>query len=159
MEVYRLANANFVSLDGKGGIYGSGRWHYEGNLTSYAASSRALAVLERFVHDTDSMSVPNLKMVTIHIPDELAFEQIFEENLPNNWDTIESANQSATQDIGTRFLKSMMNAYLKVPSAIVPHEFNYVLNPLHPDAKQIKIIQQHSYQYDPRYKCMIKGDN
>lgn len=159
MEVYRLASANFATLDGKGGLYGSGRWHHQGHPTTYAASSRALAVLERFVHDACSLSVPNLRMISIYIPDEMAFEQRFENELPKGWDTTESAAQDVSQYIGTRFLKSQSHAYLKVPSAIVPHEFNFVLNPLHFDAGQIKIIHSHAYQYDPRYKRMIRSDD
>lgn len=156
MEVYRLANRHFVSLDGMGGLYGTGRWHARGSLVTYAAESRALAVLERFIHDTHALSVPNLNMLTIYIPDELSFDQIFERDLPTGWDTTESTEQNATQEIGNLFLQSNSRAFLKVPSAIVPHEYNYILNPGHPDASQIKIIDSHPYFYDERYKRIMK---
>ena len=157
MEVFRLANASFVSLDGQGGLYGSGRWQHKGNPVTYAGSSRALAVLERFIHDKESLNVPDLKMLTIHIPDEMQFTQCFEMDLPKGWDSIENTKQTQTQDIGTKFLKGNARAFLKVPSAIVPHEFNYVLNPLHMEANKIKVVDNHNYQYDPRFKRMIKA--
>ena len=94
---------------------------------SYAGSSRALAVLERF-----------------------------EKDLPKGWDTTENGQKQVSQNIGTAFLKKLAHPYLKVPSAIVSHEYNYILNPLHPDANKIKVISTCSYQYDPRYKKMIR---
>ena len=156
MEVYRLANTSYIPLDGKGGLYGAGRWHSMGNLVTYAVSSRALAVLERFIHDADTLSVPNLQMLTIHIPDHMSFDQRFEKDLPKGWDTTENGQQQVSQSIGTAFLKKLAHPYLKVPSAIVSHEYNYILNPLHPDANEIKVISTCSYQYDPRYKKMIR---
>jgi RES domain-containing protein len=157
VEVFRLANTLYASLDGSGGLHGNGRWHHTGYRVTYAGSSRALAVLERFVHDKNSLTVPDLQMITIHIPDEMVFVQRFEQDLPKRWDTTDNDNQQATQNIGTDFLKDNVFAFLKTPSAIVPHEYNYVLNPLHPDASRITIVDAHNYQYDERYKRIIKA--
>lgn len=156
MEIYRLANAQFATLDGKGGMYAPGRWHHTGHCVTYAASSRALAVLERFVHDRQALHTPNMKMITIHVPDKLTFAQFFEGDLPEQWDTTLNDQQQDTQELGTSFLVKKQHAFLKVPSAIVPHEFNFILNPLHEEAQRIKIIDKHDYQYDDRYKRMIR---
>jgi|TARA_R110001583_G_scaffold187258_1_gene348396 RES domain-containing protein len=156
VEVFRLAHKNFTSLDGKGGLYGVGRWHHIGFPVIYAGGSRSLAVLERFIHDKASLTIPNLKMLTIHIPDNIEFEQHFISTLPLGWDTTANEEQQATQDIGIGFLKANTSAFLKVPSAIVPHEYNYIINPLHPEATKIDVIDTHDYQYDERYKRIIR---
>ena len=156
MEVFRLAVTEYSDLKGIGGLFGSGRWHKEGNLVVYAASSRSLSVLEKFIHEED-IDVPDLSMISIYIPDDMPYEQYTLHDLPENWDSIHSANLDGTQSMGTKFLIAAAYAYLKVPSAIVPHEYNYIINPAHPDVHRIKIIDKHDYRYDGRYQRFIKA--
>lgn len=155
MEVFRLSVAKYADLTGTGGLCGDGRWHTKGKPVVYGGSSRALAILEKFIHEED-IDVPDMSMITIYIPDDLPYEQITLHQLPNEWDSIDSTKLGGTQVLGDTFLKSLSHAYLKVPSAIVPHEYNYIINPAHPDAHCIKVIDKHPYSYDGRYKRFIK---
>ncbi len=70
------------------------------------------------------------------------------DDLPNNWQDILSPNQ--LKKIGDDFLKQQKSLLLKAPSAIVPEEYNYLVNPLHPDASKIKLIKQQSFNFDER---------
>ena len=155
MEVFRLAVKEYATLDGIGGLYCSGRWHHEGKHVVYTASSRSLSVLERFIHES-SMVVPSLVMLSIYIPDDLPQFSHAESTLPKGWDAVDDEQQSATQDLGDKFLSDNKYAYMKVPSAIVPHEYNYIINPRHPDSSRIKINETLPYHYDERYKRFIK---
>lgn len=156
MEVFRLAATEFSDLSGTGGLFGNGRWHTKGNFVIYAGSSRSLAVLEKFVHEED-IDVPNLSMITIYLPDDLPYQQYTLHDLPTNWDNIDSTNLDGTQQLGDEFLSSLSHAYLIVPSVIVPHEYNYVINPAHPKASRISIIDKQAYRYDSRYQRFIKS--
>ncbi|WP_395338289.1 RES family NAD+ phosphorylase [Ningiella sp. W23] len=155
--MFRLAVKKYCGLEGLGGLYGDGRWHTEGQPVLYTASSRSLAVLERFVHE-ESIDLPDLMMVTVHIPDDLPFDQYTSAELPLNWDTTNAGNQTDTQDIGTAFLQKGHYGYMRVPSAIIPHEYNYIINPLHHSAMRISLIEKHPYRYDSRYQRFIKSD-
>jgi RES domain-containing protein len=151
MEVYRLADEEHTDLIGLDGLFGDGRWHTMEKPVVYGASSRSLSVLERFVHEED-IDVPALVMITIYIPDDLPSLKYTLHNLPSGWDTIESTELGGTQSLGDTFLSSKSHAFMVVPSAIVPHEYNYVINPSHEDASQIKVINKHSHSYDKRYQ-------
>ncbi len=70
------------------------------------------------------------------------------DDLTNNWQDILSPNQ--LKKIGDDFLKQQKSLLLKAPSAIVPEEYNYLVNPLHPDASKIKLIKQQSFNFDER---------
>jgi hypothetical protein len=58
--------------------------------------------------------------------------------LPEKWNS--NPLIKATQQIGDGFVKANKYLALQVPSATVTGDFNYLLNPLHPDFKAIKII-------------------
>lgn len=156
MEVFRLASKRFPSLDGAGGLYSDGRWHSQGRPIVYTASSRSLSVLERFVHE-QSIDVPSLVMMSIYIPDDIDYQHYTASTLPDEWDTIDNIFQSQTQALGDTFLEDNRYSYLKVPSAIVPHEYNYLINPSHKDSQRIRINESLPYHYDQRYKRFIKA--
>jgi len=156
MEVYRLALENYATLDGMGGLFGDGRWHKKGYNVTYATSSRSLAVLERLVHSSPT-DIPSMVMITIFIPDDIPYKQFTSAELPKNWDTIDSGDLIDTQDIGTHFLQKSQYAFMKVPSAIVPHEYNYIINPKHTDSHRIVINELHPYRFDARYQRFIKA--
>lgn len=153
MEVYRLALAKHANLNGVGGIYGAGRWHHRGQPIIYAGQSRSICVLERFVHE-DPAHMPKLKLLTIHIPDNTSMQQVVEKQLPKHWDLIPES--SVSRDFGSQWLKDAQSAILKLPSAIVPNEYNYLINPNHSDAQKIRILDATDFYYDPRLKAMIR---
>ena len=132
MIVWRICSRKYqeTAFSGEGGLYASGRWHPQGLKIVYTAESLALASLEIFVH-LESNNVP-LVAIKAHIPD-VAIEKV--ERLPDNWQEVSA--YPLLQKIGRDWLTSGETPILKVPSAIVPVEYNYLLNPQHPDLQVI----------------------
>lgn len=153
MEVYRLSHANFASLSGEGGLYGSGRWHQKGALVTYTASSRSLAALERLVHESIE-DMPALSMLTIWVPDDVSISRHTTKALPEGWDSL--PDSGLAREVGLKWLASSDSLLLQVPSAIIQDEYNYLINPLHSDFSRIKIVDKRAYYYDPRLQRMIR---
>ncbi len=82
------------------------------------------------------------------VPDAVAVEVVDVTALPRNWDA--SPPIEPTMAFGTRWCVELRSAALKVPSVIVPGEFNFLLNPQHHDFKLIKISRPAPFSFDPR---------
>jgi RES domain-containing protein len=148
MVVYRIANCNYAAdLSGTGARLYGGRWNSEGKAMLYTASSRALAVLEVLVH-LNTLIVPNNFCLTeIEVPDNDIFS-LDETLLPFNWRDI--SPPLMLRELGDEFLKKRGHLLLKVPSSIVPAEYNYLLNPLHPDAIKARLVNREPFSFDER---------
>jgi RES domain-containing protein len=119
------------AIKGLGAFKVGGRWNRPGRYAVYAAENLSLALLEILVHapDPDQRKRPRVRFhLTIAAG---AVEEITLDQLPRNFGP--TTPFVLTQDLGDQWLESRKFVALKVPSAIVPVEFNYVLNPLHPD--------------------------
>jgi RES domain-containing protein len=137
----------FHDLSGKGGLKYSARWHVLGRPIVYLADSPAAALLEICAHTTQEDAPSTFTLLRIAGPD-IAAEAVALESLPAQW-----ANQeSATQVIGTEWLAESRGALLQVPSALVPETWNFLLNPLHPDAAGFRIERVYEYPFDLRLK-------
>lgn len=147
MVLYRITNAKYADdLSGNGARLYGGRWNSEGKPMVYLASSRSLAVLESLAHLVPT-NIPNdFLILNIEVPDD--FLEIPENVLPDNWN--EYPEQHIVKQIGNSFLQRNEHLLLKVPSALVPEEFNYLLNPLHPKATKVKIINKAPFRFDDR---------
>jgi len=151
MIIYRIAKKEQVALDGKGGLFGSGRWHKKGNLVIYASEHASLAAWEKIVHVTNFKNLPNdLVLVKIEIPDGIEIQTVPQEVLVKGWDSYPFTGE--TVDYGTSFLRTNEHLALKVPSAIIPEEFNIILNPLHPDIRDCKVISTIPFIFDKRVR-------
>jgi RES domain-containing protein len=150
VNVYRICKAKYgkTAYSGEGGLKSAGRWHHKGRPIIYAASTLSLAAIELFVHLGRADSKIALVKIAAQIPDSIPMEAIEPESLPKNWDA--SPPIDATLDLGTRWCANLHRAVLKVPSAVVPGEFNYLLNPRHPDFSQIKIFASEPFSLDSR---------
>ena len=149
MLVYRIGRAKWAqALDGEGSrIYG-GRWNHIGTLCVYTSESRALAVLEYTVN-TNIADIPrSLKISTIEVPDDFLDHPV--PSLPGDWKIAPAP--ASTKDLGTKSLNANTHSVLRFPSAILPQEFNYLLNPLHPNSKAFKVIDVQDFVYDIRIK-------
>jgi len=150
MIVYRICKAKYAqtAFSGAGGLESPGRWHRKGRPIVYASSTLSLAALEYFVHlgRIDS----KIAFVWIHaiIPDDLDKEVVKSESLPAGWNS--SPPIDATMDLGAQWCVDLRSVVLRVPSAVVLREFNYLLNPQHPDFKRIKILPPQPFTFDPR---------
>lgn len=150
MRVWRICRKAFASdaLSGRGGLFVAGRWHSKGHQVVYASSSLALAALELLVHADRTELPADLIQVEIGVPDDVRIDRIERVELPRNWRDYPAAE--ALQRIGNQWLAGMATAALQLPSAVIPEECNYLLNPLHADAQKIAVIQSAKFLYDPR---------
>lgn len=154
MRVFRVEREKYLdtTLKGIGAALTEGfRWNSFNTYLVYTAESRALAMLEVSVHLDFSEDLPTDRyFVEIDIPEQVEILELRSEDLPENWDAKPPILE--TQYIGDDFVKSDSAAVLKVPSAIIPLEFNYLVNPNHPDAKKITVISTTSLTFDQRFK-------
>jgi RES domain-containing protein len=154
MTVFRVEREKYlnVTLEGVGASLADGfRWNSLNTCLVYTAESRSLAVLEVSVHLDFSEDLPTDRYyVEIFIPDEIEILELLVTQLPENWDA--KPPTIVTQFIGDDFVSQREAAVLKVPSAIVPHEYNYLINPNHPDSSKIKVISKEKIQFDDRLK-------
>lgn len=138
-------------LTGAGAEFTGGRWNRKGTPMLYAASSPALACLETVVHLNAGDLPLNRYLIEINIPDDLIAAAIrFNRATHVGWDAIPEGMVS--MDAGEAWVKSGASAVMIVPSAIVPEEMNFLINPKHADAKAIKARKLRKWTYDMRLR-------
>jgi RES domain-containing protein len=146
MRVFRLSP--HPEWDGRGGLLVSGRWHHRGTVVVYTSATLSLALVEFFVHVDPTTAPTGLLARGGDVPATLPVERIDPASLPADWRTYPAPLELA--DRGTAWARARTTAVLAVPSVIVPQEWNYLLNPLHPDFKQIKLRAPARFEIDPR---------
>jgi len=148
MVLYRIVKCNYANdLSGTGARLYGGRWNSEGKQAIYLASSQSLAVLEVLVHLPPLMVPDDYCLVEIEVPDN-SVADISINDLPDNWKDI--SPPIAVRQTGDKFLQMQERLLMKVPSSIVPMEYNYLLNPRHPSMKKVKILKKESFDFDKR---------
>ncbi len=148
MKVFRITVVKYADQLSASGI--PGRWNSRHVEVIYTAASRALACLENVVHRNSRGLQKNFRIIEIEIPDSLKIVVIDKTKLISGWHKYE--NMPHTQKIGDQWVKNKSSAILKVPSVIIPEEFNYILNPAHEDFKKIKYLGSEPFTFDPRLK-------
>jgi RES domain-containing protein len=147
MIIYRLAIEAFKDdLSGTGSKLYGGRWNVPGFAAIYTAENISLAVLEILVNTDKNNIPPAYHLLKLHIPDSLPVKIITPGSLKTKW----YSDFEYAQFIGTNFLESGKEAVLKMPSAIVKEEYNFLLNPLHADFKKISIREVTPFDFDIR---------
>ena len=136
------------SFSGNGASIEGGRWNHAGIRMVYASETLSLAAWEKFVHMGDEGRSLKLASYKIEIPPDIRIEELSRKDLPSNGEAIPAPK--STKDIGTEWVKRMRSAILKVPSVTITMEHNYLLNPLHPDFKSLKISAPEPFQFDTR---------
>lgn len=146
--VWRITTQTFAAqaFTGDGARLYGGRWNEKGWALVYTAQSQSLALLEMLVQD-DALRAQYV-LIPARIPATLAVTTVRERDLPSDWRTLQA--RAALQAIGQQWLMAGKTAVLDVPSAVLPAERNYLLNPRHPDFKRIKIGKPQSLQADTR---------
>jgi RES domain-containing protein len=126
-------------------LLAAGRWHTR-RLVTYASESLALASLEVLVHcDLDLLPV-DLMAVEIDVPPRVKISRVTVTDLPRNWRR--HPVPPALQRLGNAWLDQAQTAVLRVPSALVPTESNLLLNPLHTDFRQIRVVRRFKFILD-----------
>ena len=148
LTVWRLITARFAksAFSGEGARLYAGRWNRKGVPLVYTAESQSLAMLEMLVQDEPLRA--HYVMIEARIAKGMKIDRIKVQDLPSDWRDIPAREK--LQAIGTEWATKRSAAVLGVPSAVIPAETNYLLNPLHPDFRRIKIGKPQKFETDLR---------
>ena len=141
MRVWRISN--FADLSGEGGLLIEGRWHFRGTPIVYCTDHPSTALLEILVHATRYTVPDYYQLLEIEVPNDI---ETFAPTIAMNWDR----DADETRRIGARFIAEGIFALMNVPSVIMPKARNFLLNPAHADAGQIRIVETYRYPFDSR---------
>ena len=150
MQVYHLGHTRFAhSLNGEGARLHGGRWNKIGTPCIYTSESKALSVLE-YAANVPLEQMPQSLSITIYELPTKSWKEIALEELPENWQHVPAPEE--TKMFGTTLLKNYKLMAIKLPSVIIPSEFNFIINPLANNFDVIKIIAVHTFHIDQRIK-------
>ncbi|MDN3725233.1 RES family NAD+ phosphorylase [Aequorivita sp. SDUM287046] len=149
MRVFRLSRKIYADdLSGKGAAKFGNRWNSKGMEMVYSAQSRALAMAEVLVHLSLEDLPEDYMMVELNFPDTLEIEELLLKELKADWNV--HPPKSFTRKIGDVFIDNKRACVLKVPSAVVKGDFNYLINPNHSEIKKIKVVEIVEFPFDRR---------
>lgn len=149
MTVFRLSKSKYSrDLSGHGAENTGGRWNSRGTPMLYTSQSRALCTTEIAVHIPLGIVPKDYEMISIEIPDSIKIAVLKTSELPDDWNSIPHGN--STQLIGDAFIREGKSLVLKVPSVVVPGDYNFLINPLHRDIAKISIITTELFSFDER---------
>lgn len=146
---WRLISAKFrgSAFDGEGARLFGGRWNSPGNAVVYVASSRSLAALEMLVHLAGVATSYAMQRYRVGIPED-SMEWLDPASVKSDW--LGPMVHPETQRIGDAWLQSNRSLTLAVPSALIPEEPNFLLNPRHSEFDRLQIGSVEAFALDPR---------
>tara|TARA_Y100000815_G_scaffold150594_2_gene136629 strand:+ start:126959 stop:127393 length:435 start_codon:yes stop_codon:yes gene_type:complete len=140
--IWRISD--HATLNGRGGEIASGRWNHSGTRIVYCTDHPSTAMLEILVN-IDAEDLPDsYQLLEIEIPDTLA---PVSPDLPDGW----RDDQQLSRDAFERFCEAAESPIMTAPSVVMPHAFNHLINPRHPDAGSITIKNALRHPLDPRF--------
>lgn len=147
MDIFRICREEYADKLRSSGV--ANRWNIYGQYVVYAGSSRSLSTLEMVVHRASLKPAALYKLMVISIPDDIHLTgEIPLSELPPHWRKISA--YPTLQQLASQWYMKQETLILKVPSVIIPEEYNYVINTKHPDFKQVKLIDVEDYFWDIR---------
>lgn len=148
MILYRMSKVRHADdISGTGAESYGARWNSKGHPALYLAENRSLAILETIVHCQFINDLHNRILLSIEVPDG-SMTVLDLKDLPDNWNSIPWTNY--TIDYGTMWLEAGEKLLLKAPSAVVPKENIFIINPRHGDYKKVSIIGREIFKPDNR---------
>ena len=149
VSAWRIVKTKYLreAFDGEGARLYGGRWNSPGNRVIYTAEHASLAVLEVLVHLESSTPLVSYSLVQVQFEESL-IEELNVDRLPLDWR--KSPPPVDVQSIGDRWIDEMRSVVLKVPSAVLPIESVYILNPRHPEFESIRISAAVPFSFDKR---------
>lgn len=153
MNIYRIGQTKYARDTRGAGI--DGRWNSLGRYVIYFGGSLALSCLEKLVHTPGtSLYTGDFSVTIAEVPDRLSIKEVtLKELVKLNPDWNKVINYPITQSIGDTWLQSRETAVLKVPSAIIEMEYNYLVNPAHPDFNKIRLVAVNKFTFDNRLRA------
>jgi len=154
IEAWRIVKTKYRStaFTGEGASLEGGRWNSPGVRVVYTSSSPSLALLEIIVNIESIVPLPAYSLFRLEFSESLV-EELARESLPPNW--LDYPPPPETQQIGDRWVAEGRSCVLAVPSTVVPHEPNYILNPAHRSFARISIGAPRTFPIDPRIKSLL----
>ena len=151
LSAWRLVKTKHLShaWTGEGARLYGGRWNNVGIKMVYTADSLALALLEVLVHLQDTVVLPAYSAIRAEFDERLVIPLKAPE-LPKNWR--DSPAPPETRAMGDRWISDGRSAVLRVPSAVVPAGFTYLINPNHPNFSRIRLSRPMAFPFDPRLR-------
>ncbi len=150
MKVFRIEREIYLNqtLSGMGAAKATfNRWYSQFTPLIYTSTARSLALLELAVHLDLSADLPTDRYwVEIEFDDDLEILEVSVDKLPLGWNNFPPSLR--TQMLGDWFVRQNQYAVMKVPSSIVPQEFNYLIHPMHPDMAKIKVVKTEPLTFD-----------
>lgn len=148
--IWRISNHKHTdtAFSGEGSRRVGGRWNSRGRSVVYTSATLSLAALEYFVHMEVEDAENMLVSIQVDISEDVQIETLDLTQLPSNWRNIPAPTVLAT--IGDEWFDLGTATLLVVPSAIIPQENNYLLNPLHNDFAKMQIYLPEPFGFDPR---------
>ncbi len=144
---WRIDKPGRDAFSGEGARLFGGRWNSPGVAVVYLSEHQSLAALEIMVHQQPL--TPRGKYLAYRATwDDAQMERLSGKKLPAKWRLSPSA--PANMAVGDQWSKEQRSLILAVPSAIVPNEWNYLLNPAHPDFRKLQIAKPAAFDFDPR---------
>jgi RES domain-containing protein len=146
--VWRIVTTRFAAsaFSGEGARLFGGRWNRKGLPVVYTAESRSLALLEMMVQD-DPLRAQYLLIPALVSP-HVSLREVELSELGSSWRALSARDE--LQAIGNDWLQKRETCILSVPSAVVPGEKNFLINPLHPDFLKLTFGEAESLQTDVR---------
>jgi RES domain-containing protein len=136
-----------TAFDGEGARLYGGRWNSARHALVYTAENVSLAALELLVHLQESSLLASYSLLSARFPASLV-RKIERSALPAKWNAYPAPLR--LRELGDAWIASGKSAVLEVPSAVVPAEKNYLLNPAHPDFRKIALGAPTRFAFDPR---------
>lgn len=150
MIVYRLSKEKFhLDLSGKGAELYGGRWNSKGVAMLYTSQSRALAFAEVAIHIPVGIVPKDYFLISISFPDTASILKLADTDVPPDWRS--NPHSNSTQKIGDQFIAESKYLVLQVPSAVVPGDFNFLINPNHAQIKEVVINAVEPFEFDSRF--------
>ncbi len=149
MIAYRLAKARYADALLSSGV--ANRWNRSKQYVIYTSQSVSLCALELLAHTNGIRPVDPFKIMLIDIAGD-SMDDLKPDDLPINWYSLSAYSQ--TQTIGSIWYESNRSLVLKVPSAVIPTEYNFVINTSHPDFNEkVKLLEVQNFFWDTRFPC------
>jgi RES domain-containing protein len=134
-----------AAFSGEGARLYGGRWNSPGTRMVYAAGSTSLAILEMLIHLQSDELLQRYVVFEVTFDDKLLSDL---PAVPKSWRR--SPPPASVQRLGDEWVRSGPSAVLRVPSVVVPKEWNYLMNPTHADFGEIHVGARQPLKFDPR---------
>lgn len=145
MILYRFSRSEYANISGEGARLKGGRWNSKGFPVIYTSSAISLALLELLIHSASYEEIHSNVLIQIEVPD-IPIKSLAKTSLKLNW----QKDIDYSRFIGNEFLKNKESLLLKVPSAVIPDEYNVLINPGHSGVKKVKLISAKIFEFDIR---------